>query len=95
MLKNMEEGILHVVLEHFSFEMQYLLDDFQNGLITFDQLCQEYANIGSEKHDIDSLEPILKHARKNAAQLKLHAGSMPWPVACVALRKVSGTLGMQ
>jgi hypothetical protein len=23
------------VMEHFSFEMQYLLDDFQKGIITF------------------------------------------------------------
>ena len=31
----MKPGILHVVLQHFNFEMQYLLDDFMVSKISF------------------------------------------------------------
>jgi hypothetical protein len=38
---------------------------------------------------------VLEHARKHTTYIKLHAGFMPWPMACVAIRKVSGTLGIK
>ena len=36
---------------------------------------------------------ILSLARENPHLIKLHAGVMPRPIACVALKKVKGTLG--
>jgi uncharacterized iron-regulated protein len=31
---------LHIFLDHFTFEMQHLLDDFQLGKLTVDQLLE-------------------------------------------------------
>ena len=47
-----EQGTLNVVMEHFSFEMQQLLDDFTSGKISFDELVYGYEAIGTEGHDI-------------------------------------------
>jgi hypothetical protein len=37
---------------------------------------------------------LLENARKNSTRIKLHAGTMPWPFACVGLHK-SGELGLK
>jgi hypothetical protein len=43
---------LHVILEHFSFEMQFLLDDFKNDVTEFDDLIEGYNEVGTEGHDL-------------------------------------------
>jgi uncharacterized iron-regulated protein len=50
---------LHIVLEHFSFEMQYLLDDFQDNKIPFSVLLSTYIENGAEKHDILEYKDML------------------------------------
>ena len=37
-----EEKNVHIVLEHFNFEMQFLLDDFQEGKITCAELHSSF-----------------------------------------------------
>ncbi len=46
---------LHVVFEHFSFEMQDLLDEYQSSKSTMEwsNLVEKYKEIGTEGHDLD------------------------------------------
>jgi len=55
-------GTLHVVFEHFSFDMQDLLDDYQEGKITFDTLVKKYNQNGSEGHDLGPYRELLEDA---------------------------------
>jgi uncharacterized iron-regulated protein len=47
-----KEGNLHIILQHFNFEMQYLIDDYLTGKSTFEQLVETYKEIGTEGYDI-------------------------------------------
>jgi arsenite methyltransferase len=76
-----EKGTLHVVFEHFSFEMQGLLDQYQQGNINFDELVTQYNEIGTENHDLEPYRRLLEDARSlnnsdasGMRQVKLHAG---------------------
>ena len=40
---------LHVVMEHFSFELQDLLDDYCEGKLTFEELVEQYHEMGEEE----------------------------------------------
>lgn len=72
---------LHVVMEHFSFEMQHLLSDFQNGNIDIDQLNASYQEIGTEGHDIKAYSSLLNHAKDNKDSVSLVGGFIPRPFA--------------
>lgn len=57
-------GVLHVVMEHFSFDMQPLLDAYQEGKISFDELKQKYNDIGTENHDLEPYRKLLEDAKR-------------------------------
>lgn len=70
---------LHVVFEHFSFEMQNILDDFQDGKLTFEELNEKYHAIGTESHNLEPYRKLLEDARElnqkdPSRNIKLHAG---------------------
>jgi uncharacterized iron-regulated protein len=76
-----ERGTLHVVFEHFSFDMQELLDQYQQGKISFDELVTKYSDIGTENHDLEPYRTLLEDAKSMNVnqdhaqrQVKLHAG---------------------
>ena len=69
--------MLNVVMEHFSFEMQHLLDGYQDGSLDMDQLELKYNEIGTEGHNIRAYQDLFDHARDNKEQVKLHAGFIP------------------
>jgi uncharacterized iron-regulated protein len=76
-----ERGTLHVVFEHFSFDMQGLLDQYQQGKISFDELVTKYNDIGTENHNLEPYRRLLEdaksmHVNQSDAhrQVKLHAG---------------------
>ncbi|CAB9504897.1 Arsenite methyltransferase [Seminavis robusta] len=79
---NDEGGTLHVVMEHFSFDMQPLLEDYQNDKITFEELVQRYDQIGTEHHDLMPYQDLLEDAKrlhhnnnnKQKRRVQLHAG---------------------
>eukprot|EP00536_Pseudo-nitzschia_multiseries_P004642 jgi/Psemu1/10445/gm1.10445_g len=72
---------LHVVLEHFSFEMQDLLRTFQTDPdFGFDDLKASYQRIGTESHNLDPYEGLLLHCKGNHAS-RLHGGFLPRPLA--------------
>ena len=56
-------GVLHIILEHFNFEMQYLLDEYQGGDITLKQLVTSCALIDPSGHDIYAMKILLEYSR--------------------------------
>ena len=65
---------LHIVMEHFSFDMQGLLDDYQANRISFDELVKRYDKIGTEQHDLKPYKALLEYARRDSDFVQLHAG---------------------
>mmetsp|Transcript_15697 Transcript_15697/g.23082 ORF Transcript_15697/g.23082 Transcript_15697/m.23082 type:complete len:667 (+) Transcript_15697:90-2090(+) len=78
---------LHVVLEHFSFEMQTLLEDYQRGHLDFDEMVEEYKRIGTENHNLTPYLPLLEHARENEDVIRLHAGFLPRTYARMLMKE--------
>jgi Haem-binding uptake, Tiki superfamily, ChaN len=72
---------LHVILEHFSFDMQPLLDRYQSGAMDFEQLVQEYNDAGTENHNLLPYRDLLDYARSHSQVVQLHAGFLPRSVA--------------
>lgn len=72
-------GTLHVVFEHFSFDMQGLLDAHLEGTLSFDELLEKYAEIGTEGHDLEPYRNLLEDAKllnrqASCRKVQLHAG---------------------
>lgn len=57
------ENKLNVIMEHFSFEMQDLLEAYQEGKIDIDELGVKYKEIGTEGHDVHAYAEVLELAR--------------------------------
>lgn len=66
---------LHLILEHFSFDLQHLLDQFSEGRLDFDQLVEKYHEIGQEGHDLEPYRGLLEDARTKG--VRIHAGFVP------------------
>jgi SAM-dependent methyltransferase len=58
-------GNLHVIMEHFSFELQYLLDEYMDDKIDFDTLVHKYHQRGSENHNLEPYRDLLEDAKRN------------------------------
>ena len=59
-------GCLHILLEHFNFEQQPLLDAYAMGRIDMAGLVAAYEE-GGEGHDVAAYEPLLPLAREPGA----------------------------
>jgi len=59
----MGENRLNVIMEHFSFEMQDLLEEYQEGKIDINELGAKYKEIGTEGHDVHAYEEVLEFAK--------------------------------
>jgi arsenite methyltransferase len=70
-------GTLHVVFEHFSFEMQEILEDYQAQKIHFDEMVVRYKQIGTEGHNLQPYKPLLEYIKEAQGSVKLHAGFLP------------------
>ena len=68
---------LHVVMEHFCFDMQDLLDDYCQGKLSFEEFIQHYQQRGEEGHYLEPYKPMLEHIRANEECISLHAGFIP------------------
>jgi hypothetical protein len=76
-----------VVLEHFNFEMQFLLDDYCASKISFEKMCKDYKIIDSEgSQEIKNLRYILVQAKENKKRIKLYSGCLPWAFACLTVQ---------
>ena len=47
-LSSDEKSTLNIIMEHFDFEMQFLLDDYQQGKISYEELLQSCKQVGGE-----------------------------------------------
>lgn len=74
-----------MIFEHFSVEMQSLLDDFSCSNINIEQLCEGYKAIGTEGHNIMAYKDLLEHAR--VAEVRLHGGFIPRTYARTVMRE--------
>ena len=90
------KGTLHVIFEHFSFEMQELLDEFINERLTFDEMVERYEKIGTENHDLEPYRSLLEDAKRlnkdSAAtnkhrKVQLHAGFLPRKYAKLLMKE--------
>mmetsp|Transcript_55002 Transcript_55002/g.61442 ORF Transcript_55002/g.61442 Transcript_55002/m.61442 type:complete len:638 (-) Transcript_55002:89-2002(-) len=66
---------LHVILEHFSFDLQKLLDRYMDGEIDFEQLVDKYHETGEEGHHLEPYRELLEDAKSQG--IHLHAGFLP------------------
>jgi len=77
---------IHVVLEHFSFEMQHLLAQYQRSEISLEELQTLYEDIGTESHAINAYASILEYAREESDVIRLHGGFIPRNLARKAMK---------
>ena len=80
-------GVVHVVLEHFSFTMQPLLDEYMRGSLSFRGLVDSYNADGTEGHDLEPYASLLDHAQRHADRVRLHAGFIPRSFARTLMRE--------
>jgi uncharacterized iron-regulated protein len=78
---------LHIVLEHFNFDMQDLLNGYMTGSYSFGDLQHLYEQIGQEGHQIGAYRACLEHAKANSDYVRLHAGFIPRSFAKVCVGK--------
>jgi uncharacterized iron-regulated protein len=78
---------LHVVMEHFSVEMQTLLDMYSQSEITLDQLYEQYKEIGTEGHNILAYKDLLEYSREHPTKVKLHGGFLPRTYARMLMKE--------
>jgi hypothetical protein len=60
MLKENKDGLLHIILSRFNFEMQFLLNDFSDGKISFKQLLKSYNEIEPNGNNITPYKCLFK-----------------------------------
>lgn len=80
---------VHVVMEHVSFEMQPLLDEYQHGSCTFEKLVQNYKEFGTEGHDLMPYEPLFQDILE-MPNVHLHAGFLSRRYARMLLKEDGG-----
>ena len=76
---------LHVILEHFSFDLQEILDRYMDDEINFEQLVDEYHMIGEEGHHLEPYRDLLEDAKRQGVHL--HAGFLPRKYARMLMRE--------
>jgi uncharacterized iron-regulated protein len=84
MSKN-NDAQVHVILEHFSFDLQGLLDEYCSGKWTFEELVQKYHELGEEGHDLLPYQELLQDAK--TMRVRLHAGFLPRRFAKMLLQQ--------
>jgi hypothetical protein len=83
MLKNSSpQETIHIVLQRFHLELDWLLSDFLLGRITFGHLVKTNNNIMSTQDqavDVSIYKQLMEWALTNSDRVKLHAGVIPQP----------------
>ena len=83
-------GKLHVVMEHFSLDMQPLLDSYCRGATDLKELDLAYRANGTEGHSIKEYEPVLEFAREHPDRCEVHGGFVPRTYAKTLMREGVG-----
>jgi uncharacterized iron-regulated protein len=87
-MKYNKKGKLVVVMYQFSFEQQYMLDEYQLGKLSFKDLLKQYKQIGTEKHELKKYRPLLEFCKRNVGRIKLQSGFLPSPFAKEATSRI-------
>lgn len=80
------QGTLHILLEHFNFEQQHLLNGYTSESLSLHELVAQYEQQG-EGHDLFAYEPLLALARERPGHVMLHAGFIPREFARIVMRE--------
>ena len=67
---------LRVVLEHFSMDMQGILNKYHNGMLDTQGMMGAYKEMGTEGHNLTPYIPALESAIKNE-NIRLYGGFIP------------------
>ena len=78
---------VHVVLEHFSLDMQEWLQAYQAGTLSFQELLEKYQTEGHEGHELRPYYPLLHTCLTNQHQCVLHAGFLPRPLSRLLVKE--------
>lgn len=84
-MNEQSDGNLHVILEHFSFDLQDMLDQYLGGNLDFEGLQQQYHSVGEEGHDLEPYRGLLEDAKEDG--IRLHAGFLPRKYARMLLKE--------
>ncbi len=76
---------LHVILEHFSFDLQELLDQYMDDEIDFEELVDRYHSMGDEGHHLEPYRDLLEDAKRQGVHL--HAGFLPRKYARMLMKE--------
>ena len=82
-----DEAKLHIVLEHFNFEMQPALDQFASGSSSLAELA---AAAQDEGHVVSDYAPLLNFVHAHPGRVALHAGFIPRTFARLVMRQSLG-----
>ncbi|KAG7348360.1 arsenite S-adenosylmethyltransferase [Nitzschia inconspicua] len=82
---NEQSDQLHVILEHFSFDLQDVLDRYLDDETDFDGLQEQYHAIGEEGHDLEPYRGLLEDAKQHG--IRLHAGFLPRKYARMLMKE--------
>ncbi len=77
---------VRVIMEHFSMEMQQLLDAYQSGMIDAAGLLEGYKEIGTEGHNLQPYLPVFSSALLNN-RIHLYGGFIPRPYARMIMKE--------
>lgn len=92
---------LHIVFEHFSFEMNHLLQRYRmpstssSSSLNFDQLVEAYRDIGTEGHKLDPYKSLLEYCKRHSDRIQLHGGFIPRPYAAAFMKTATDEERMQ
>jgi len=85
-VKDESQGKVRVVLEHFSTEMQDLLNRYNGGILDVKGLNKEYHTIGTEGHNLAPYIPSLEAARIHP-NISIHGGFIPRTYARLLMKE--------
>ena len=74
-------------MEHFSIEMQTLIDEYCCGQLSLDQLNQKYHEVGTEGHNIMAYRDILEFSKAHSSSIKIYGGFIPRTYAKMLMKE--------
>ncbi len=86
--ENVLEGMpkVRLILEHFSMDMQGILNQFHNGMLDTQGLLHAYRQIGTEGHNLQPYIPALESAIRND-NIRIYGGFLPRSYARILMRE--------
>lgn len=76
---------VRVILEHFSMDMQGILNKYHNGMLDTPGLMKAYKEVGTEGHNLTPYIPALESAIKNE-NIRLYGGFIPRTYARILMK---------